>query len=84
MQVEVGPAATSLRGAADYGVEISNHHLVSKLFVGSSIVRHCTCQKKWRECCGGKYLNIKPNLSPCGFCVKLRMYCRLHLKPEYG
>ena len=46
VQVEVGPAATSLRGAADYGVEISNHHSVSKLFVDSSIVRHCTVARR--------------------------------------
>lgn len=46
VQVEVGPAATSLKGAADYGVEISNHHSVSKLFVGSSTVRHCPVPRR--------------------------------------
>lgn len=51
VHVEVGHAAISLRGAADYGIEISNHHSVSKLFGGSS-TKNC-CQKKWRECCGG-------------------------------
>lgn len=30
--VGVGHVAVSLRGAADYGIEISNHHSVSKLF----------------------------------------------------
>lgn len=44
--VEVGPAATSLRGATDYGVDISNHHSVPKLFVGSSTIRHCTVARR--------------------------------------
>lgn len=41
VQVEVGHSATSLRGAADYGVK-SNHQSVSKFFGVSSTVRHCS------------------------------------------
>lgn len=72
VHVEVGHAA-------DYGIEISNHHSVSKLF---GVVLQRTVARRNGENAAEE--NIKPKLNPCGFCVKLPMYCRLHLKPEYA